>query len=244
MEPRSGNYKEVVDFYDKKIWTKNDPHMDYVAYLRSDTMFQFVRFSNGDVILDLGCGNSSYLNREEFGNISYLGVDLSFNALKSIPRKMRGRHFILGTNEILPIKGNTINTVMSIAALYYLNEKELISVFKDCFRVLKRNGIVYFTFWNYYHTYHLECRIKRMINGRFYGHFYKPVDIKTMLEGCGFKNITINNYEIYPQFRVFGKKIIPSIFQKKLIGMSQYLISRKSSLRKYSMAFLVSAERP
>jgi SAM-dependent methyltransferase len=97
---------------------------------------------------DIGCGEGSamrYLGMLQFGNVDYIGIDLSVKSMKlcltgsyHIPKNWNVR-FIKGSAETGIFKENSLDIVFSASALHHLN---LFSVMKWIGKSLKPNGIL------------------------------------------------------------------------------------------------------
>lgn len=90
------------------------------------------KYSTG-LILDLGCGTGCHLGLSE----NVVGLDMSEKMLKIA--KMRGKQLIQGDIENLPIKTNSLDTVLCFYST--LNLVGLGKATKEISRVLKFNGV-------------------------------------------------------------------------------------------------------
>ena len=91
------------------------------------------------IILDLACGTgilSSLL--KEKGNIVF-GIDLTFEYLKILKAKEPEFFCINGNAEFLPFKNNYFDCIVGSYLPKYSN---LTHLAKECFRVLKKGGIL------------------------------------------------------------------------------------------------------
>ncbi|MER5175273.1 MAG: class I SAM-dependent methyltransferase [Candidatus Nitrosocosmicus sp.] len=97
------------------------------------------KISAKGLILDLACGTgilSSML--KEKGNIVY-GIDLTFEYLKILKAKKSESFCINGAAEFLPFKNNYFDCIVGSYLPKYSN---LIDLVNECFRVLKKGGII------------------------------------------------------------------------------------------------------
>jgi demethylmenaquinone methyltransferase / 2-methoxy-6-polyprenyl-1,4-benzoquinol methylase len=97
------------------------------------------KISTKGSILDLACGTgilSSLLKKE--GHIVF-GIDLTYEYLKILKTKESDYFCINGIAEFLPFKNNYFDCIISSYLPKYSN---LTSLVNECFRVLKKGGII------------------------------------------------------------------------------------------------------
>lgn len=100
-----------------------------------------LELSEEDTLLDVGCGNGSYLN---LFKCKVTGIDPSDKLIK----QYRGRHkIILGKAENLPFPNNSFDVVISITAIHNfddirkgLEEMKRVGRSRFVFSVLKRSS--------------------------------------------------------------------------------------------------------
>lgn len=100
---------------------------------------EWLRFGNvkdGSVIVELGCGRGAFRYLSE--RYSYVGIDLSFEALKDC---IRPPSAVQADITKLPIASEHADFVFSIAALEHVPRPEL--VLSEVNRILKPGGIAY-----------------------------------------------------------------------------------------------------
>jgi len=82
--------------------------------------------SDGDKILDIGCGKKSYYHRLLRGKIVCLDI------------KRSDITHIIGNADFLPFKNGSFDKVITVNALYYF--KNTLGIIKDISKILKNNG--------------------------------------------------------------------------------------------------------
>jgi SAM-dependent methyltransferase len=180
----------------KPILKDNDIQLNYILnYLPKDKK---------TTILDAGCGNGNYaFYLADLGYINISAVDLFAN--------IETDRFVYKQASIddLPFGDNSFDFIYSNSVIYYLeNPKKGILEFK---RVLKKDGVLFFTAHTKYSLFTLWRIIKRDIfklksmehleNVKFYSaNYYKEI-----LEKQGFEIILQDGYEVsfflYPFYR-------------------------------------------
>lgn len=103
-------------------------------------------FKSG-IYLDAGCGTNlflDYLNKEKITrNIRLIGLDISFNMLKSAKEKQKKSCLILGDIENLPFKRNLFAGFISITT--FQNLANINKGIEELIRVFKSNGLLAIT---------------------------------------------------------------------------------------------------
>ena len=142
------------DFYDKEIknidYIKRLPGFPELAagnrFFEYDEWFaKYLRPQiKGRRILEVGCGKSAFvylrLNPEIFG-YSYVGTDLSFNALLLASQYVPGQ-FIQCSAEAIPFKTSSFDILLCLGVVHHLVNWQ--KGLEEFFRVLESEGIVCF----------------------------------------------------------------------------------------------------
>jgi ubiquinone/menaquinone biosynthesis C-methylase UbiE len=97
--------------------------------------------------LAFGFGTSIYVLLETYPNLTIDTFDFSESVSKLIPmmRKYHGprlRHLWIGRCENIPVRDNTYDFINSQSIFERLNEAQYNDTVKECFRVLKPNGMM------------------------------------------------------------------------------------------------------
>lgn len=155
-----------------------------------------------DRILDLGCGNGrlrkfltpSYLR---LGN--YYGLDISQKLLNIARQEYPHDHFFHGDfSQKLVFGSDTFDMVIAIASFHHLlSKKDQLFFLEECQRILKKDGILFFTTWKLPTQYFWS----NILNGRWknwiipFGHqklprTYRrtsPTELQRLLKKSGFE---------------------------------------------------------
>lgn len=106
--------------------------------------------SEGDNVLDLGCGNGRLYEFLKDKKIDYTGVDSSEGLLK-LAREKYGEtaKFVKGDALNLPFADESFDKIVSIAVLHHIPSKESRKKFlSEARRVLKKDGLLIISVWN------------------------------------------------------------------------------------------------
>lgn len=121
----------------------------------------------GDVILDMGCGNGRLLKTLHPRKIDYKGIDISKGILKQAQENFAYRRYVevdgeksvvtkgtdysfkQGSYNDIPYKDEEFDGVVSVAAFHHLPGKKLrLDALREIERVLKDGGFFAFSVWN------------------------------------------------------------------------------------------------
>lgn len=106
-------------------------------------------FSDGDKILDLGCGNGRLIEFLPDNGVDYAGVDSSEALIKLAKETYPERDFSVADVLSLPLADNSFDKVFSVAVLHHIPSRRLrLKFFSECQRVLKPRGLLILTVWN------------------------------------------------------------------------------------------------
>ena len=100
--------------------------------------FNLLNECNGNIILDIGCGDG--LLEQYFTDRKIIGLDISLAALYKAKKKAPWSNYIQANLRSLPIKDGCIDTVAMIAVLGGVSQCEEAIAFSEAKRVLKDGG--------------------------------------------------------------------------------------------------------
>lgn len=122
--------KSKKDFFNKENMALLYDSFSF-AYHYFPKIIQLVDITQGEKILDVGCGPALCLDREKYG-FTYIGVDLSENMLKMA--KKRNGVFVRADAEYLPFIPNVFDGVISFNLLQYTDSEKSV---EEMIKVLK-----------------------------------------------------------------------------------------------------------
>jgi ubiquinone/menaquinone biosynthesis C-methylase UbiE len=123
-------------FFDRVAHTAygSSPYLD-------KAMLSITEFHDGDVILDIGCGQGRFLEqvRGINGNIPCFGLDLSPEMIRIASEKaLENYHFTVGESDSLPYADGSFSKIFCMNAFHHFPEPE--RVLQELSRVLKGDG--------------------------------------------------------------------------------------------------------
>lgn len=143
-----------------KILSETETGYDQMAEKFSGTRnffwadLEFIKehISDGDCVLDFGCGNGRLLEILQDKKIEYHGVDVSQKLIDLAKGKypQSGQNFSkISGQASLPFPDNFFNDVVSIAVFHHLpDQKFRLEMAKELYRVTKPGGETIITVWN------------------------------------------------------------------------------------------------
>ena len=110
-----------------------------------------VKYLNQDfknkLILDLGCGHGRNIPFLKSLNFKVTGLEISNEQVVFLKKQFSECNFLKGTSSSIPVEEKSFDYVLACNSIYYLENKNMsiIDNFKECKRVLKKNGIFIFS---------------------------------------------------------------------------------------------------
>jgi len=110
---------------------------------------------NGDMVLDLGCGNGRLLEILKKKKIEYFGLDASQKLIEIARKKYPQNRFEVGDILKLPYPDNFFDKVLAIRILHHIPSKEFqLQALQEIKRILKPGGLLILTVWNVWGSKH------------------------------------------------------------------------------------------
>jgi ubiquinone/menaquinone biosynthesis C-methylase UbiE len=190
-------------------------------------------FFQGQSVLDFGCGNGRFYSLIKDKNINYYGVDISEKLINLAQKQVpQGKFKIVNSDLKLSYQDNFFDNLVCIATLHHIPSEKLrrkgVLEFK---RVLKNNGTLILTVWDFYHGnntkyLNLVSQNKKLEKGDLfipwkdnsgktlaqrYFHAFTIEELKTLISNTGFKIqesklISHNNKKKYFNILLIAKK--------------------------------------
>jgi len=144
----------------------------------SDTMqpIKELRLTEGDKVLDLGCGNARLYELLSVYKIQYYGSDISDELIKIAMNNVPAGQFQVCDMLETPYEDGFFQSVISIAAIHHIPTEEFRQkAFDEIFRITSPGGSTMITAWYFWET----KRYLEMIDSAAkvhlpYGDFYMP----------------------------------------------------------------------
>lgn len=161
-------------------WTKR--YLENLKYL-----------NRGRRILDIGCGDAKYFIKLTDKFKEFYGVELSEIHFETAKKLFPSANYIVADANKLPFENCFFDAVISFGA--FEHNEDIDSIFKECYRVLDKNGVLLFSVPNYFSLYFPYCSIFHTLRGHdrtvAIGHYYTKKELISKLKEHGFSKIEI-----------------------------------------------------
>lgn len=138
--------KKMYDIYGKEYQrTREEKHKSrlYNEFLEVPCMIKAVGNIKGKKLLDVGCGAGIHIKKYLKKGAKCWGIDLSKSMIEMAKKNCPTVDFKLGSMTKLPYKNSSFDVVTASLSIDYI--EDLIPVFKEISRVLKKGGIFYYS---------------------------------------------------------------------------------------------------
>jgi len=161
-------------------WTKR--YLENLKYL-----------PEGERILDIGCGDAKYFIKLTDKFNEFYGVELSSVHFESAKNVFPAGNYVVADGGELPFQDSFFGVIVSFGA--FEHNEDIDSIFKECYRVLKEEGVLLFSVPNYVSPYFPYCYISHTIRGHdriaAIGHYYTKRELISKLKEQRFSKIKI-----------------------------------------------------
>lgn len=206
LEQTKESYNQIADHFSvTRVW----------PWKVMENFFSFLK--EKDNILDVGCGNGRLYEATKDKNIEYVGIDNSEKLIEKAQNRFMIQDsklkFQVADALNLRFQNEEFNAVFLMAILPHIPSQELqLQVLRNAHRVLKKEGYLFITCWNFWQPKlfwkNLKNRIKNpklyygldyqdflitwrnsqreILSQRFY-HAFTKKELKKLLEKASFK---------------------------------------------------------
>ncbi len=199
VEQTKNNYDQIASQWDatrQHLWPGLEHILEHVT--------------DGNTVVDVGCGNARLLKLFDFVKVSYIGIDNSIELLR-IAEKQHPKHsFVVGDMRSLPLDDEVADVVICIAALHHVPSRAYRKqALAEMCRILKPGGTVFMTNWHYSSKNFLQKMIlglpRAIFSSRYdvgdifvpwqdqqqrYVHLFSQSGLATLLASTGFEAVT------------------------------------------------------
>lgn len=211
IDQKEGKFTYDDNYYQESPYDQNNSLIKIYFQDKLNRISKLIKDNNSN-ILDVGCGWGNFLEVVKNNNLSYLGIDLSEEAVKICKRKNLNCQKIdlikLGSKKNLP--------KFSIISFFQVIEhiKNPLQYLKSAKKLLKKNGVMLIT------TPNNNSPLRSIFGSHWsvyqtpsHYFFYSKKTLGLLLKTAGFKNFSIK----IDKFRFFSLEyIVNRIFNKKI----------------------------
>ncbi len=138
--------KNMYDKFGKEYQkTRKEKHKSrlYNEFLEVPCMIKAVGNIKSKKLLDVGCGTGDHIKRYLSKGVKCWGIDISKSMIEMAKQNCPNVDFKIGSMTKLPYKNSSFDVVTASLSVDYI--KDLIPVFKEISRVLKKGGLFYYS---------------------------------------------------------------------------------------------------
>ena len=187
----------------------------------------------GDLVLDIGCGNGRLFEELRDKKITYTGIDSSKKLIAlAKEHNVESATFLQADALLLPFGNESFNTVFSFAVLHHIPSVKLREQFMaEAYRVLTKDGVAVLSVWNLWHKKYFGTIAKHAVR-KLLG--ISPLDMKDIFLNFGEKKNArflhaFTGREFEKLALTAGFTIEKSVLIKRKSGQSNFLlVCRKS----------------
>ena len=199
----------------------------FASYWTKRYLENLKHLPEGERILDIGCGDAKYFIKLTDKFNEFYGVELSKVHFESAKDVFPEASYIVAGGSKLPFQDSSFETIISFGA--FEHNKDIDSIFKECYRVLKENGVLLFSVPNYVSPYFPCCYISHAMKGHdriaAIGHHYTKKQLISTLKEQGFQEIEMLDSIYAAPVPIVGLVAGLAARLIKRTGKSQYYVN-------------------
>lgn len=183
------------------------PRGDDIENLSTEEMLEFVAPDANEVIFDAGCGSGINLLRFHSKVSRLIGMDYIDGAIKRCEeriasRKIRNVELIQGSITEVPLPDHSVDKVLCMSVLQYLDDEKVRTAFREFTRVMKGKGILILHVKNlssiYISSLRVAKRIKLLFRRQANLEYVRPFKwYMNELTDAGYEILDYNSFNIF-----------------------------------------------
>lgn len=186
------NFDDTITWYNEHAQAYA---LQSVKRFRQDRIDTFVSLlPQKGTVLDAGCGAGRDTGVLSKICKSVIGIDASSELIALAMKQYPGIEFITGSFLSLPFENMSFDGIWANASLVHLETDEIIQqVFKEFSRVLKPNGVLFFSVKKRVDDNPSGSASERAIGGKRFFHFYTMDELERCLSHAGFEVLDMSD---------------------------------------------------
>lgn len=170
-----------------------------------------IKPQKGEITIDMGCGTGEFSEKLQEYGLEVTGIDISKKVIDYCKEKYKEKNILFDIQDIenTTYKDNSADIIFFGGVLHHFPERQ--KVFKEAYRILKKNGRMYGFDPNFYNLilwiYREKLRIKTQKTENEV--LIKAEEIEKELCEAGFSEININGAANMTFDIKYFKKLVP-----------------------------------
>lgn len=142
-------FDDISEDYGRK-YEEPDSILEYEKIRRMSTAFELLTARPHENLLEIGVGSGEFLHRyrEQYRETDLIGVDLSASMIAAARDIEPSPLYCQGSITSLPVETDSVDVVVCLGVVGYVDSVDLGAVFNECARVLEPGGQLIVSFAN------------------------------------------------------------------------------------------------
>jgi len=177
-EVKSG--REISDF---ELDRGTSPSQQETERLSEQELLAFIEPADSDVLLDAGCGTGVNILRLHARVRKIIAMDYARGSIERCRKRIAAQKITnttiyMGSVAAIPLPDSSVNRILCLSVLQYLDDEEVRKAFREFVRVLTPGGVIILHVKNssslYWSTLRVAKKLKTFLGGSTQLYFLRP----------------------------------------------------------------------
>jgi ubiquinone/menaquinone biosynthesis C-methylase UbiE len=211
------------------------PRGNEIELLSDQELLSFIQPEPGDTVFDAGCGSGVNIDRFHSRVRSIIAMDFSQGSVERARKRVRlcgidNAKVIQGNVTEIPLPNRSVDKVLCMSVLQYLNDGDVRRAFAEFRRILRPQGVVILHVKNissiYLATLYLMKKVKSLFRSGVQVEHYRSYRwYMRELESAGFKIAYYNSFNLLV-LEGMPKSILQRLQKYELSNYNNWLMTR------------------
>ena len=220
-----------------------------IERLSEEELLNFTESANAETVLDAGCGTGVNILRLHSRVKKIIGMDYAGGSLERCQKriqaqKLKNVHICMGTVAAIPLPDCSVDKILCLSVLQYLDDAEVREVLKEFVRVLRPGGVIILHVKNSSSLYWSTLRIAKAVK-RFLGstsRLYHLRSFRWYVHELGSLGCHIVDYNSFNLFMLEGMpRRVLSLLQRFELRHQSALAFRAPFIRRHGAELKIRA---
>jgi len=203
-----------------------------------------IKPKKGEIALDMGCGTGEFSEKLQGYGLNVTGIDISKKAIEYCKEKYKGKNILFSVQDIenTTYVDNSMDIIFFGGVLHHFPNRD--KVFKEAYRILKKNGRIYGFDPNFYNLilwiYREKLKIKTQKTENEV--LIKAEEIEKELKEVGFSKIDVKSTANMTFDINYFKKLVPFplYYSAHVYNLVEQFIQNIKSIREKYSSFVIT----